>query len=265
MKPNNSTYAKNYAVPTISTLLIHQNIRSMRTNFNSFLAHLNAHNFNANFIVLTEIWLCDYELSNYNIPGYEPYPNCNNSYSSGGVVVYIKKDYECEVVKISLISADILKISCQICREKFTILCVYRLHENNLNKNVFIEQLNTLLKDVKTAHLLVVGDINIDILKSNTDSDNYLVLMSSFGLEPLIMEPTRITDKSQTCIDHIFVRMNSHFVYKLSGEVLDFKITDHCMTNLNIESIQLNNFDKYVPFRETSKIDYSKLVDCLIF
>ena len=56
--------------------------------------------------------------------------------------------------------------------------------------------------------LLVAGDINIDLLKNNMPaSQEYLNTMLSYNLIPSIIIPTRVTDRSSTLIDHIFVRL----------------------------------------------------------
>ena len=55
---------------------------------------------------------------------------------------------------------------------------------------------------------LIMGDFNIDLLKSNTHStsENFLNVLGSFFFQPHILQPTRITDHSSTLIDNIFFK-----------------------------------------------------------
>ena len=52
-----------------------------------------------------------------------------------------------------------------------------------------------------------MGDFNIDLLKydSETSSNQFYDLLSSYGYRPLIMQPSRVTPRSATLIDNIFV------------------------------------------------------------
>lgn len=125
--------------------------------------------------------------------------------------------------------------------------------------------MDELLKKVKSSNLLVLGDINIDILSNSNDSDKYLFLMSSYGLKSLVNEPTRITDDTQTCIDHVFTRFHKNWSHKVSCEILDLKITDHCMLNLRIDQLTVSKLNRYIPFPVKYKTDYLKLVNALKF
>ena len=73
-----------------------QNIRSLRKNFDLFLAELINIDESPLFIFLTEIFIYDNEVENYKIDNYIAFANCNNSYKSGGVIVYSRSDIKCE-------------------------------------------------------------------------------------------------------------------------------------------------------------------------
>ncbi len=51
--------------------------------------------------------------------------------------------------------------------------------------------------------MTVFGDFNIDLLKSDADNNTWLELMENYQFSQLINEPTRVTNKSRTLIDHI--------------------------------------------------------------
>ena len=72
-----------------------------------------------------------------------------------------------------------------------------------------------------------MGDFNRDLLQVNTKK-TWLEYMESFGLEQIVMSPTRITDHSETLIDHIYCNNLSNV---LSTKVPILKPADldlHC-------------------------------------
>ena len=88
--------------------------------------------------------------------------------------------------------------------------------------------------------LVIGGDINIDLLKTNTImTQNYLDNMLSNNLIPNILIPTRFSDNSTTLIDHIFTRLP---LSKLNNMVtagnLITDITDH-LSNFVIIDIEI--------------------------
>ena len=54
--------------------------------------------------------------------------------------------------------------------------------------------------------VVLLGDFNADLLKyvSDSDTSDFLDLVFSNALVPLISSPTRVTPTSQTLIDNIF-------------------------------------------------------------
>ena len=75
-----------------------------------------------------------------------------------------------------------------------------------------------------------VGDINIDHIKyENSDNSLYMSTSMSYGYLPYVILPTRITDFSATCIDHIFIRdtNNSHRHEEVACSIFYCDITDH--------------------------------------
>ena len=82
-----------------------------------------------------------------------------------------------------------------------------------------------LTNDKKYDGIYVFGDLNLDLLKHNDSSVfEFINLMYSFSLFPLITRPTRITDASATLIDHIWV---SQLESNISNHIIHTDITDH--------------------------------------
>jgi hypothetical protein len=166
----------------------------------------------------------------YNIPGYEVFSKLNSTYRAGGVIVYIKSELasNCKFKKVNCSSADVLKVSYTLDNTSFSFLCVYRNHDK-YSKIYFVNEITSIIENEKSPNLFVLGDFNIDTLKACSLSDFYLAKMSANGLYNIINEPTRVTDSSSTCIDHLFFRSEKEEVTKLNTSVFDFSITDHNM------------------------------------
>ena len=52
-----------------------------------------------------------------------------------------------------------------------------------------------------------MGDLNIDLVKYASDSNtgNFYDLLCSHSFRPLILQPSRVTSKTATLIDNIFI------------------------------------------------------------
>lgn len=69
--------------------IVHQNIESIRANFDIFLAELSPSSKLPKIIILTEIWINDHESSLYEIPNFKLYINTCEEHRAGGVAVYV--------------------------------------------------------------------------------------------------------------------------------------------------------------------------------
>lgn len=68
--------------------IIHQNIRSLRTNFDLILTDLTTNNLLPDIIVLSEIWIYSDEAKYYKILNYTMLVKYNDTYRPGGVAIY---------------------------------------------------------------------------------------------------------------------------------------------------------------------------------
>ena len=82
--------------------------------------------------------------------------------------------------------------------------------------------------------LIITGDFNYDLIKyeSHKQTNDFYDLISSYSYRPLILQPTRVTYKSNTLIDNIFVNdlgCNSeggNITSGISDHFLQFSICD---------------------------------------
>ena len=74
----------------------------------------------------------------------------------------------------------------------------------DFNSKYLTPLLEKLNREDKFCFLM--GDFNINLMKINSESDNsqFYNTMCSYFFMPLVLQPTRVTDKSKTLIDNIF-------------------------------------------------------------
>ena len=85
----------------------------------------------------------------------------------------------------------------------------------------FTEMIDNVYKTKPDIDILILGDFNIDLKKTQP---RWQTVISSLGLTQLIKVPTRVTQNSETLLDHIYSNNPSSVV---SAAVLDLSISDH--------------------------------------
>lgn len=220
--------------------IIHQNIRSLRQNFDLFTAELENNNILADIVILSEIWIKSVEVDFYNIPNFKLYANCNDNYRAGGIAVFVKDSIQIiENVKLNLRTADILYISFMFSGKTFHLLAVYRLIFETITD--FVSELQNYFSNVNSLALnkdnvFWIGDVNINILEHfNVGIDRYKAVMAANGFESLINVPTRITQQSESCIDHVHIRVARRDIIIVDASVDHVGITDHSLVKILVK------------------------------
>ena len=92
------------------------------------------------------------------------------------------------------------------------------------------EYLKALLDDIKVSQLpcYLLGDFNMNLMNyaNHNHTSDYLDIMYSNGFIPVTKRPTRVTDRSATLIDHIFVNCYENNVSMYQG-ILVSDVTGH--------------------------------------
>ena len=145
--------------------------------------------------------------------------------NAGGVAMYINSEIKFEVLQhlhLDLNNCEDLWVQLSQCKITFGVIyrhpkSDYKLFNNSLEQNFALLQKNTFY---------IVGDMNIDI-SSNSElsnsSRNYLNMLSSPAIFPIITKQTRVTDTSTT-IDHILTNDCKHSVFP---GIITTDLSDH--------------------------------------
>ena len=118
----------------------------------------------------------------------------------------------------------------------------------------FIADMETILTFLNEYSELscIVGDMNID-LKDSPEHRQYMSIVNGNGYTQLINEPTRITDKSKTLLDHVLIKKYDEGI--ASSGVINTAITDHCATYVELPFLTSNSM---APKRRNMVFLYSK-------
>lgn len=149
----------------------------------------------------------------------------------GGVAIYLKQNIFWNVVEhFSVITAD---VECLVLDAKTVIIAViYRPPTGN--KEDFLRFLEDLLSFLggTSKPFLIMGDINIDLLKCNSYVIEMKNLLSAWGCTNAVTLPTRVTLETSSSIDICITNLNAR---EATSGVFTQDISDHmpvfCLTS----------------------------------
>jgi hypothetical protein len=135
---------------------------------------------------------------------------------------------------------------------------VYRPPDSSISTNNWNEFLDLLSRPAGSEHV-ILGDINVDLLKS--DSKEWINSAKISGYNQLIDSPTRVTDITTSLIDHIYV--SSMDISNFGN--LDIPLSDHQLIfvsrKLNFQSKKHNIDNKFIETRFWKDFKCEKLLE----
>ncbi len=192
--------------------VVHFNSRSLYTNLSKIKEYLQQLQHSFSVIAISESWLRDDKELPERIEGYEMYHQNRVHKRGGGVALYVKSALKCKVIKnMTTVIDNLLEcITIEINVEKsknILVSCIYRGPGTCITQ--FNKKVYELFDIQKNKVILVCGDFNIDLMKSNEhpNTKEFLDIMFSLSLHPLIVKPSRITKDNATLIDNIFTNV----------------------------------------------------------
>lgn len=251
---------KVYSTPSVLKVffsLVHCNIRSISKNFDQFCVYLSEYSASFDVIVLSETWKIE-DPSLYSLAGYNVIYCDGGVNKCDGVVMYLNKIYKYTHKSVKL--GDVWSLVVEICFDNFTVdvLAAYRPPSTNVSE--FICGLDAFLCGGSSGdYKMLVGDINIDILKNNDVSCEYLEMLSEKGYTSLISSPTR--PQSSSCLDHIFFKSTmGKSISEMIPAVVESNLTDHYFTVVSLPGIKVKD-DCCAKNNVAQVVNYSVLVD----
>jgi hypothetical protein len=259
------------------------NIRSLPGKFMEFKNFLSSTfgDFKPSLICMQELWNIPL-FEDFVLEGYHPLhfktrdPEGLNPNIGGGVGVYIDRKLTFEpLADISIFIPRVFEsqfLRVKTSKNKFII--VGNIYRPNTAPFADLKRCNDLLceiieklksnPDYKNAKDIVIcGDMNIDLLKTESHSGSaiYLDTLLENGLLPLVTMPTRIANRSASIIDHISTNITDSnydvgiILSDLSDHFPVFYIQHLKDTKEKAEPIKIRKMD------ELSKQKFSSLLE----
>ncbi|XP_046662781.1 uncharacterized protein LOC124355664 [Homalodisca vitripennis] len=148
----------------------------------------------------------------------------------GGVAIYAKDCLAEHIAPIDVLNkckelnleASMIKLNKG--NSKLFLLGLYRQPKANLDEA--LERLSTIIEETAAYKypLIIMGDINVDILKTDTNTAKLNEALANFDIERLSIPPTRVTNTTSTSIDCVCA---NHYTKDLDVEVIHTGISDH--------------------------------------
>ena len=178
-------------------------------------------------IALTETWLKQSNVSLYGMTGYNHIAITRSHGKGGGVSLFISDVFEYSELT-DMVSDYIECIFVRIIYNEFSCVIGAIYRPPNSNVIMFNEKLNDILSQVSHMSCYIIGDYNIDLLKhgSHSETEQFLDIMYSNSLIPMMYKPTREASTTETLIDNIFTNSYSIDNLLLQG-LLIADISDH--------------------------------------
>ena len=183
-------------------------------------------------IGVTETWLSSKEqakMKHVQLPDYVFQASNREQGIGGGVGLYIK-NIEHEVRdNIKLTQGESKWIELWVKEYKIVIGVIYA-SEKYRNRKDFINEMDQIFEHLTSERkkILIMGDMNIDLLTIQP-SDLYSQTLLSNGIKSMVTFPTRVTNQTETLIDHILTNMTDMNCKPTGGAIIN-DISDHYST-----------------------------------
>ena len=188
----------------------HQNIASLSLHFSELSTILSNADIEFDFIGITETGFRTKSCS-HDLIGYRHF-DCLTESTKGGTRLYFSDRFNYRrrndlcIYKSKKLESTFVEILSENKEKNLVVGCIYK--HPDMDVSDFNEDLYKLLEklSLEKKKVVLMGDFNIDLLKLDLhdESSAFFEIISSFGLLPTILRPSRITCRSKTLIDNIF-------------------------------------------------------------
>ena len=169
-----------------------------------------------------------YPDSQFHIYGDQFPPFRKDRHKHGGGKIYVRNCIIAKTIKqFEEGFGEIICLEFILSKKKWCVLFVYRSPQNN-NKALFFNEISITLNQItnKYEHLIIMGDLNIDISDITKDTCNYLSdLCDIFFLANLINGKTCFKTQKGTSIDVLLTNRPRSF-HKMG--IFETGFSDHC-------------------------------------
>lgn len=217
---------------------------------------------------LTEHWLSEDLMGVVNWGKYSVCASyCRGDGEHGGVLIGARNDIHARTIneiEVKSVKRVVEVAGAEIPSGNMVVIVVYRVP--NMSGDAFGTFLRTIDEVLYFAaarypnrSVCIAGDYNIDFLVDSRERRSLLEVLSSYGLEKAVSEPSRITGRTAKCIDNIFICKEN--VQLASAKTFNWHVSDHLGQLIEVE-IPNNSFPNTVQVsrhREISEENVTQL------
>ena len=225
---------KRIRVSNVNRLIIgHLNINSLRNKFEALKLIVKG---NLDILIITESKLDEtFPVNQFIIEGFSPPFRADHSKYSGGVIIYVREDIPCRVLKTHPpTNLDGIFFEINLKKSKWLIFGGYNHHKDHISN--FVSQLGPCLDHYmsKFDNFLLLGDFNSEM--------NELILRNfcdTYNLDNLIKEPTCFKNLlNPSTIDLILTNRHRRFHNSIAIET---GLSDHHKLTITVMKSYFHN------------------------
>ena len=185
----------------------------------------------ADVTLLCKTWRTQIKESQMNITTHKLISKHRPDRIGGGVGILVHKDLRSRARPDLQMNTEILEhVIVELKTDKRNILLVSGYRPPNTNIKKFLVEYKNLIKHLNKEknHEIVIGiDHNMDLLKTHLhpQTNEFLEINLKRNLLPTISKPTRITTKSATLIDNIF--LSTKLQNNIESNIIMNDMSDH--------------------------------------
>lgn len=229
--------------------IFYLNIRSLKNKIQEIKLHLQQSNVTYHVIALAETWLTEEDIGMYELENYTSYNSVRKSRIGAGVSIYVINSINSN---LNLEFSDDHNNFIVVYLRKYDLKIISAYNTNN---TMFLDKLEDILS--KNNKSIILGDMNIDLLSTNSLTNKYRNLILANGYHIInktnIKHATRISATTKTIIDHAIsdlinykhhVIINSHSFTDHESLTLQIKINNFKSSKYKVETKRILNYDK---------------------
>lgn len=209
--------------------ILHQNINGLimkSDQLNVCIDELHSSGTRIDVICITEHNMVQGDEQCLCLPNFNLASTCMRQSRHGGCCILVKYSHIFnnlhEINNLSIIGV-VEFCAVELLEHKMCIVCVYRAPKvNSSSFDIFFDKLNLMITKLLQykKKIILCGDFNIDMLKSDKYAKEFEFLLLTYNLNIEIKEPTRLA--SNTCIDNF-----AHNLKGCKSKVVELALSDH--------------------------------------
>jgi hypothetical protein len=199
-----------------------------------------------------------------SIPGYSIIRR-DRDRKGGGVALYILNSIVFNPVKVDdTLNVEAVSAKVNLGCKSFIISSIYRPPSANVQ---LLDNITNYMDKVGSLadNMVFVGDFNLNVLKSGTDSNKVVEICDTLQVDQLVKDPTHFTFtnncNSSTCIDLLFSNFSDKHTVT---DVLPVSISDHYMVFSIINFKVVHNQPNTVKLRNFTNFDINAFTNDIV-